>query len=285
VAFRYLDVDLLSDKFGHRRRDSFVASPEFTMSRFAGLAVLGGFLVGLALGCGSSKPREGGGGELPAKEARLAELEKAIAAKEKEVADLKAEADGLSKAIAQAGIPKDAPDSFSATDLQATAAWFARHARRIRDAERTHNAIRVEEAVDDVRRQVKAIEGKEVRWKLTVSYIGERYGEIYVALEHIDLDIRSPLLGVLAVSGVDGDSLADIIREHEEEELRYGLDPTRFRSYCILQLGKGFPRERAAKLKNRDTITLTGTVKDCKLRYNPVYRLFAIGLVRAKVVD
>jgi hypothetical protein len=93
------------------------------MSRSTTLTVIAGFVVGLVLGCGSSKPPDVSGGdpapkpadlpkaplqdELPAAEAKLAELDRTIAAKEKELANLKAEADTLRQSIAAAKAPKD----------------------------------------------------------------------------------------------------------------------------------------------------------------------------------
>jgi hypothetical protein len=87
--------------------------------------IVAGFVVALTLGFGSSKAPEAAGGgadpvqkpddppgsitkeELATKKAKLAEVEKAIAAREKELADLRLEANGLRKLIAAAEAPKD----------------------------------------------------------------------------------------------------------------------------------------------------------------------------------
>jgi cell division protein FtsB len=96
------------------------------MRRATTLVVLFGFVIGLATGCGSSKlpatvlgnrdaapnageaPKPIGKDDLPAAKAKLADLEKSIAAKEKELADLKVEADALRRrTTADREPPKD----------------------------------------------------------------------------------------------------------------------------------------------------------------------------------
>src|SRR5262245_56220605 len=93
------------------------------------------FFIGLLLGCGPSKPHEvapDSSGEpapanpgaplvstkddLPAAEKKLGELEKSITAKEKELADLRAEADALRSKITMAkggGSAKGGPPSIA----------------------------------------------------------------------------------------------------------------------------------------------------------------------------
>lgn len=77
------------------------------MRRGPALAVVLGFVVGVLLGCGTKAPEASGGGESPpvvppvTDEKKLEELEKAITAKEKELADLRAQAAVLRDKIAQ----------------------------------------------------------------------------------------------------------------------------------------------------------------------------------------
>lgn len=91
------------------------------MSRRKLFMVFGAIVIGVGIGCGpSNQPAANGGGDeppvvrpgdapkpviendLPAKKAKLAELKKAVAAKENELVDLKAQIDALQQEIAQA---------------------------------------------------------------------------------------------------------------------------------------------------------------------------------------
>jgi hypothetical protein len=121
------------------------------MSRPFALAVGCGFVIGLLLGCGSSKPPEAAGGvepspkpgdppkpatadEVAAAKVRLAEVVKAIAAKEKELAALRVEEGELRRKIAPAegkvsrtaaelfaGMPKDVYPKTTDTGIERTA--------------------------------------------------------------------------------------------------------------------------------------------------------------------